>query len=186
MSALLDYVRCQAHHNRWANQQVIAAIAALSDDEYYESVIPEAKSIHFVLNHALAIDKLWIGEVVGKDSGIESSIEILHDKKQDYVVDREATDRDIVRIVEGFTEADLEAILYVDEPEGGEAEWPFIYEVAHVFRHQVHHRGQLATLLLHTSAPSLKIDHLYLPEPRETASPQDHGAGVGETISSVR
>lgn len=164
MSKLRDSCRCRARYNLWANQQIIDAISHLNDAEFYEPVLPKSKAVNFLLNHVLVIDKLWISEVENAEFDVTSSVQMLHDKREDYLSDRQATDRRIVQIVDTFSEADFEAMLYCDDPGLGVKEWLAIYELDHIFRHQIHHRGQLSILLQYTSAPALKIDQLFLPE----------------------
>jgi uncharacterized damage-inducible protein DinB len=170
MPSLAAYHRSYARHNHWANEQILDAILKLPGDQYYKPILPKTRSIHELLNHVLVMDKLWLAELEGRDIGITSGMQMLHEDRDAYVADRRATDLALIAATDARTDADLEAILYCDEPVDGLSEWPLMYEVAHVFRHQVHHRGQVTVLLQQTDVGAPKIDGLFVPEPAEASA----------------
>ncbi|HTN86946.1 DinB family protein [Sorangium sp. So ce118] len=163
MASLLDYLGIYAQYNQWANEQIIAAITKLDDAEYYQPVLPKSRSIHELLNHVLVMDKLWISELRGIDPGITSGMQMLHPERGAYIADRRETDAELVKLVGSFTMDDLDAILDCSEAGDDLPEYPMMLEAAHVFRHQVHHRGQITILLQHTAVAPPKLDGLFVP-----------------------
>jgi uncharacterized damage-inducible protein DinB len=179
MTLLVGYHRSYAEYNSWANEQIIAAIAQLPDEEYYRPILPKSRSIHEILNHILVMDKVWLGEVNQVDLGITSGKQLLHESKDAYIRDRRATDAEIAGMLGRLSDADLIATISYDEPQDGFQEWPMSMEIAHVFRHQVHHRGQLSILLQHSSvAEQPKLDGFFLPSALRNGSPDAAEAAV--------
>lgn len=164
MADLLGYLRCYAEYNKWANEQVLASAERATDAEYYDPIVPGSRSIHMLLNHVLLMDKLWLAENRGEEFEVETGMDLLHADKASFVHDRRDTDDEIIAFITGMDEEMLDATLCSDEPFDGLTEWPFFLEIAHVFRHQVHHRGQITTLLQNTSAGAPKLDSLFVPE----------------------
>jgi uncharacterized damage-inducible protein DinB len=164
MASLLDYLRVYAQYNQWANEQIIAAITQLEDAEYYRPVVPRSRAIHEILNHVLVMDKLWLSELRGFDANITSGMQMLHPDRGGYIADRRATDAELARTMAELTEADLDAILDCGDAGDDVPEYPMMLEAAHVFRHHVHHRGQLTILFQHTAVAAPKLDGLFVPE----------------------
>jgi uncharacterized damage-inducible protein DinB len=164
MNTLSTYHRTFAEYNSWANETIIAAILQMPDDEYYRPIFPKSLSIHQILNHMLVVDKVWLGEVRQVDVGIASGTQILHETKHAYINDRRAVDIEIAELVDQLTARDLKSVVRYDEPQDGFQEWPMMLEVAHVFRHQIHHRGQISILMQNSSIEAPKLDGLFLPQ----------------------
>jgi uncharacterized damage-inducible protein DinB len=172
MKGLADYHRSYAEHNRWGNELIIAAILAMPDDEYYQPIMPKSRTIHQILNHVLVMDRVWLGEVRQVDSGITSGTQIIYETKDDYIAGRRATDAEMTELLQGLTDADLEMMICYDEPQDGFQQWPMMMEVAHIFRHQIHHRGQVSILLQNSSVEMPKLDQLFLPASLKVADPK--------------
>lgn len=163
MASLLEYLRTYALYNQWANEEIIAAIGKLGDAEYYEPVLPKGRAIHELLNHVLVMDTLWLSELLGREADISSGMQMLHARRADYIAARRQLDAEILQVVESFTDADLGAILDCSDAGDDVPEYPMMLEAAHVFRHQVHHRGQITVLLQHSSIAPPKLDGLFVP-----------------------
>jgi uncharacterized damage-inducible protein DinB len=172
MADLRSYLRCYAEYNKWANEQVLACADRATDAEYYDPVVPGSRSIHMLLNHVLLMDKLWLAENKDEEFEVETGMDMLHPDRAGYVRDRRDTDDEIIAFVAGLGQDMLDATLCSDEPVDGLTEWPFFLEIAHVFRHQVHHRGQITILLQNTSAGAPKLDSLFVPERLRQAEEQ--------------
>jgi uncharacterized damage-inducible protein DinB len=164
MNMLSTYHRTYAEYNSWANEAIIAAILKMPDNEYYQPIFPKSLPIHQILNHVLVMDKVWLGEVRQVDVGITSGMQILHETKHAYIRDRRAIDIEIAEHVDQLTARDLRSLIRYDEPQEGFEEWPMMLEVAHIFRHQIHHRGQVSVLMQNSSVEAPKLDGLFLPQ----------------------
>lgn len=164
MVDLVGYLRCYAEYNKWANEEIICCIEKMPDEEYYQPLVSGSRSIHMLLNHVLLMDKLWLAENEGAEFEVETGMDLLHEDRAGYVRDRRGTDDALLALVEGFDRELLDATLCADEPVDGLSEWPFFLEVAHVFRHQVHHRGQITILLQNSSVAPPKLDALFVPK----------------------
>lgn len=164
MSLLKEYLAIYARYNASANERIFASAAEVSDALYYQPVVARSHSIHEVLNHALAADRAWIGELTQQPSDISDRYQILCQTREELLEERRRTDAEMIALVDALTEEDLTALIRYDDAAAGPLKWPFMLEVAHVFRHSTHHRGQVTILLEAAGVEMPKIDELFVPE----------------------
>jgi len=95
-----------ARYNRWANERLYDATAALPDAEYRADRGAFFKSLHGTLNHLLVADRIWMRRFTGTGTAPDELDAILH---QDFTALREARraeDERISRYVDGLGEGD--------------------------------------------------------------------------------
>jgi len=149
-----------AHYNAWANGQVYAAAAALSDADYRADRGAFFKSVHGTLNHLLVADRLWMKRFTGTGEAPNRLDEILHEDLSELRAAREAEDRRIITYAEGLTEESLGGTLrFRTIVNPTDMEQPLVPALLHFFNHQTHHRGQVHALLtgLAGDAPSIDL-----------------------------
>ncbi|MBM3596880.1 MAG: damage-inducible protein DinB [Alphaproteobacteria bacterium] len=163
----LDYFRTFARYNQWANRRLYAACAQLPDEEYRKARPAFFKSILGALNHLLVGDRIWLGRIDGRDSGITALNQILYVVFSELCRAREAEDERLISIVDGLTEQRVASTLAYRQivSPGGEQRTPMRFVLGHLFNHQTHHRGQVHDLLTQTAVPPPPLDLiLYLRE----------------------
>lgn len=162
--SLRDYLAIYAKYNAFANDQVLAAAEHVRDDDYYKPILPRSRSIHGILNHVIAADMAWIGEMKQEPSGIVSRDQIVCESRQMLWRERGRTNVEMISLVDDLSEADLMSMIEYQDAAAGSIQWPLALELAHVFRHSSHHRGQLTILLEACGVEAPKIDELFVPQ----------------------
>lgn len=163
MTLLKDYLAIYARYNSHANEQIFASVAQVKDELYYEPVLACSRSIHGILNHVLAADRAWIGEMTQEPSNITERFQIVCETRAGLLEERRRADAEMTALIDQLSEDDLTALIQYDDAEAGPLQWPFMLEVAHVFRHASHHRGQVTILLEAAGVEMPKIDELFVP-----------------------
>jgi uncharacterized damage-inducible protein DinB len=132
-----------AHYNRWANNRIYAAAAALPDADYRADKGAFFKSLHGTLNHLLLADQLWLRRFTGKGPVHTKLDTILHEDFASLREARVAEDERIIAYIDGLSEHDLAATFsYTPITNPEPLTQPLEPALTHFFNHQTHHRGQ--------------------------------------------
>ncbi len=145
----LAQYRSLARYNHWMNAKVYDTCAELTDDERRRDAGAFFGSIHATLNHILWGDRAWLNRLSKNTYDLPLPIGTqVHADFADLHADRQAMDRDIIAWADGFTPEFLAApYVWKASVDNMERTHPTWLLVSHVFNHQTHHRGQIATLL---------------------------------------
>jgi len=160
---LKDYLAVSARYNLSANERLFAFVGQLKPELYYQPVLACSRSIHGILNHVMAADLAWIGEGTQRPSSISSPDQIVHATCEQLMHERPIIDAEMVSLIDQLSESDLMAMIQYDDAAAGPMQWPFVLEIAHVFRHASHHRGQVTILMEALGVEAPKIDDLFVP-----------------------
>ncbi|MFK8015677.1 MAG: DinB family protein [Gammaproteobacteria bacterium] len=148
-----------AEYNRWMNERLYAACAALPDNELREDLGAYFGSILGTLNHGLVGDMIWLQrfskhqshfatlEDIRSEPAITQLDKRLHNEFSTLLRARTDLDLVIISLCREFEEADFDTALRYTNTEGRSYRRPFGLLVQHFFNHQTHHRGQITTLL---------------------------------------
>lgn len=147
-----------AHYNRWANERIYEAAAALDVEDYFADRRAYFRSIHGTLNHILAIDKLWFGRFTGDLYALPSFDVILHDNLADLRGARQAFDDHIIAVVDGLDDFRIRGLFHWITTEGEPYTSTLDRCLTQIFNHQTHHRGQVHTLLSQLAGDAPPID----------------------------
>lgn len=144
-----EYCTTMAAYNRWMNERLYALCANLDDAHRQRDMGAFFGSIHGTLNHLLWGDLMWLSRFTGRPRPETAIDEPVHDDFADLRNAREAVDRDILDWVATIDEDWLAApFTWTTSTDGSEHTGPAWLLVTHFFQHQIHHRGQLTTLLM--------------------------------------
>ena len=158
------YCELMARYNRWMNEKLYVICDDIPDADRRKDMGAFFKSIHGTLNHLLFGDVVWMArfqqrEVPGR------IIAELHADFSELRVAREAMDARILEWTATLTAQWLEApFAYRSNVDGRTRTMPAWMLVAHLFNHQIHHRGQLTTLLMQSGIDPGDTDLPFLPE----------------------
>ena len=156
---MLDYFRTLARYNQWANRRLYAACAQLSEAEYMKPRQAFFGSIHGTLNHNLVGDRLWMGRITGRDSGIRALDQMLYGDFAGLRVAREAEDAQIINVIDAMDMPTLNTTLrYKALVDNSTSAMPMRFVLAHLFNHATHHRGQAHGLLSQTAVAPPPLD----------------------------
>jgi len=166
-----DYAKTLAAYNRWMNDRIYDACAKLSDEERKRDAGAFFKSIHGTLNHILLGDRVWLGRLVGVPFVVKTLDQELYADFTELRAQRGKTDEDIVAWADSLTEAAFDGQMsYMSTVNPQLRIYPFWVAVTHLFNHQVHHRGQVTTLLTQRGIDPGVTDLIWLPQLQPMAS----------------
>lgn len=157
--SLLDQFRLFADYNRLMNERLYAAVALLPDEELRRDRGAFFKSVLGTLNHLLVGDVIWLkrfaghpssGDVLADVSALRrpgSLDAILHHDFAALAAQRKRMDEILVEWIHVLSESDLADSITYRNMAGERFEKSYGSLISHLFLHQVHHRGQVTTLL---------------------------------------
>ena len=156
---MLDQYRLFAEYNRLMNVRLYDAASRLSDSDLRRDRGAFFKSVLGTLNHILVGDIIWLKRFSGHPSSEKALSDVARLDRpgsldavlfDDLAVLREErlkVDDVIVRWIHSLSEEDLGGSIAYESMAGVPYRKPFASLISHLFLHQVHHRGQVTTLL---------------------------------------
>ena len=159
---LLEHLRGQARANRLANRRLHEAMRPLSEAEFTAVRTGFFPSLAKTLNHILAVDVYYLA-ALHREADMEAQWQrfvpaaTLHE-----LAARQATsDERLIAYCESLDAAALEAPIAMDRGERVDTD-SAARVLAHLFMHQVHHRGQAHAMLSGTSVKPPQLDEFLL------------------------
>ncbi|HEY0285533.1 MAG TPA: DinB family protein [Pseudomonas sp.] len=156
----MNYFLAQAFNNLWANHRLLTACEALSEAEYKAPRTGFFPSIQHTLCHILDVDDYYLavlsGDLAGQDLSSCSTRTFL-----EVAAQQRTTDRLLVKFCKGVVCEEAAREVKLNRAEG-------MFEeridriLLHLFEHQIHHRGQVHTMLAGTSVPPPQLDEFFL------------------------
>ena len=152
-----------ARNNAWSNDRLYRACALLSEAEYRAKRVSFFPSIPATLSHILTVDWYYIDaleaggrgyDVFEKDEPFETLAELTQAQK--------ASDLKLISICDRLDEAGLTRPVILDRREAGRFTETASAVLAHLFVHQIHHRGQAHAMLSGTSVKPPQLDEFFL------------------------
>ena len=167
----IGYARTMASYNRWMNERLYECCAGISDAERKRDMGAFFKSIHGTLNHLLLADRVWMGRFVGPAFTPGSLADELYADFDELRRERAKMDDAIDAWVATLTDERLHGELrYTSIVNPAPRTVGVALAVTHFFNHQIHHRGQLTTLLMQQGIDPGATDLMWAPQPAAVAS----------------
>ena len=161
----LEYATTLASYNRWMNGRIYAACAQLSGEQRKRDVGAFFKSIHGTLNHLLLGDRLWLGRFTRVPFTFRSLDQELYAEFDELRTQRNKTDDEIVAWAHSLSSEEFAGHLsYMSVVDPQLRTSPFWVAVTQLFSHQIHHRGQVTTLLVQQGVDPGATDLIWLPD----------------------
>lgn len=148
-----------AEYNQLMNYRQYEAAAKLTDSDLYEDKGAFFKSVFGTLNHILVGDIVWLKRFSVHPSS-RKALSYLNELEKPKSLDvllftdfdelkkeREKIDQIIIEWVNQLSDTDLTTCITYTNMAGNSFSKPFLSLINHLFLHQVHHRGQVTTLL---------------------------------------
>ena len=157
-----DYFIAQARNSHWSNHRLHSACLRLPAPEYYATRPSFFGSIHVHLDHIVFVDWLYLERLTGEQYLPVDVGDELHSELAPLVEDQVTADRALIEYCEGATPETLSSQVsfkLLDGTQYTEAVWSVL---AHLFTHQIHHRGQVHDMLSATSVAPPQLDEFYL------------------------
>ena len=163
MSTLQMHFRAMARNNLWSNHRLHRACAQLSPEECAENRGAFFGSILGTLNHILLVDRWYLGRLTGTLSEpIRPHDTMLYADLPSLTMAQPESDRGILEFCDSLDSDRLAAAVEWTNAEGGRCSDPVHVVLAHLFLHQIHHRGQVHQMLCTTHVRAPQLDEFLL------------------------
>jgi uncharacterized damage-inducible protein DinB len=164
-------MRAMACNNAWANHRLLRACSLLTDEEFSAPRIGFFPSLRATLNHILTVDWFYVDacerSLAGKPineraAGFFDPAEPCADCAS-LSLEQHAVDGRLVALCDALQEPDFERTIAL--PRGEHVQRERLDRVlAHLFQHQVHHRGQAHAMLSGTRIAPPQLDEFFAAE----------------------
>ncbi|MDY0884508.1 DinB family protein [Dongia soli] len=161
MPSLLNHFRAMARNNAWSNARLLDACAKLSDADFSARRISFFPSLQATLNHILIVDRNYLADMRGTGRPYFDE-EILYSTMAELAPAQRETDRQLIAFCDSLGESDLERIVAIDRRDGVDYRETIGDILAHLYVHQIHHRGQAHAMLAGTDVAPPQLDEFFL------------------------
>jgi uncharacterized damage-inducible protein DinB len=165
VTSLVQHLQAMARNNVWANVRLLDACGQLDDAAYRAKRTSFFPSIHLTLNHILLVDWYYLDAL---DNGGRRWRELyaLGDAPCPTFAElrREQTtaDRRLIAYCEELSPARLDDVVTLYRPGDRQYRERIADVLAHLFQHDIHHRGQVHAMLAGTAVPPPQLDEFFL------------------------
>jgi uncharacterized damage-inducible protein DinB len=163
-TGLTGHFVAMAGNNAWANHRLLTACKALTPAEFAERRTGFFPSLRATLNHILWVDVYYIDALL-RDPTVLARYDDpppdFADAGALYEAQR-ASDRRLIDFCRRQTEASLAEGLVLPRPNRTPPASSVASILAHLFQHQIHHRGQAHAMLSGTSVKPPQLDEFFL------------------------
>ena len=166
--SLAHHFATEAYNNAWANHRLLGASARLSDAEFVAARVSFFPSIKATLNHILTVDWYYLEALERSLSGRPPDPdperffrpEEPFERCADLAREQRAADLRLIALCESLDDGDLDRTIEIPRRRGIQRE-AARRVLAHLFQHQIHHRGQAHAMLAGTSVKPPQLDEFY-------------------------
>ena len=166
---------CLAHHfytmaanNAWANHRLLAACAQLSQQDFAAPRTSFFPSLKATLNHIVTVDWFYVdaleralaGQPANPDARRFFAPPEPFATCAEIAAAQHAVDQRLLAACRGLTDTQLDTPVAILRRTGVEHE-SVTRLLAHLFQHQIHHRGQAHAMLAGTSVKPPPLDEFF-------------------------
>ncbi|MEO1199882.1 MAG: DinB family protein [Pseudomonadota bacterium] len=168
MTTLVDHFRAMARNSLWANDRLFEACTKLPDGAFTAERTGFFPSISATLNHNHAVDLYYRDALEGGGKGrtLYNDTPVMDDPAVSKDAQRRS-DEALVGVCDRLSADDLDRFVPMDRCERGIIEERIDAVLAHLFQHQIHHRGQAHCMLSATPVAPPQLDDFFLTLDRE-------------------
>jgi uncharacterized damage-inducible protein DinB/8-oxo-dGTP pyrophosphatase MutT (NUDIX family) len=163
MDRLVAHFRAMARNNAWANARLLEACEALGPEGFSAPGVSFFPSIRATLNHLYAVDQYYIAAL--EEAGLgPAAFREAPDFAEPAALRtaQAASDVRLIAFCDRLTGADLDRSVVTDRGSGVRVPERIDALLAHLFQHQIHHRGQAHAMLAGTAVPPPQLDEFFL------------------------
>lgn len=185
MNELVHYFHAQACNNAWSNLRLLRACAALDDAAFAAPRTGFFPSLKDTLNHIVTVDWLYVDALERAVAGrpVNPDVDRFFEPPAPFVTCATLTsaqrevDRRLIALCAGLT--DLRLTVSIQRADHVQRE-PIARVLAHLFQHQIHHRGQAHAMLTGTSVAPPQLDEFFLAEEAPLRAAELEALGLRE------
>ncbi len=181
-TGLVSHFRAMAYNNAWANHRLLSACEALTPAEFAALRTGFFPSLRATFNHILAVDQYYIDALESFDA-LRRYSETGPDFA-DATAMRGAqaqSDWRLIDFCEQQTEETLGRDCVLPRPDRKPPPSRVSAILAHLFQHQIHHRGQAHAMLAGTEVKPPQLDEFFLAGDEPLRREELHFLGFPET-----
>ncbi len=168
MNPLVHHLVTMAHNNAWANLRLLRAAAALDHAAFVAPRTGFFPSIMATLNHNLTVDWFYVAAIergiaglpVDPDGRRYFDPELPFDVCGPLTNAQREVDARLIAVCRGLHDDDLARTVAIPW-RSGVAHETTARVLAHLFEHQIHHRGQAHAMLSGTAVAPPQLDEFF-------------------------
>jgi uncharacterized damage-inducible protein DinB len=160
---LCAHLVAMARNNAWSNHRLHAACARLSQAELEAPRTSFFPTLQQTLNHLYVVDAYYLDGLEGGGRGLEIVAEPLpYPRLAELTPAQRAHDRRLIRFCESLDACGVTRQVELDRGDEGLWREQVHAVLAHLFVHQIHHRGQAHAMLSGTAVAPPQLDEFFL------------------------
>jgi uncharacterized damage-inducible protein DinB len=189
MTSLARHLYASAHNNAWANHRLLQACGQLTQDEFSAPRTGFFPSIRATLNHNLTVDDYYLDAIERSLRGDppHPAPGSFFDPEEpcatcaELVAAQQRMDQRLLAVAHALLAdgALLERVIEVPRTRRIDRE-PLHRLLAHLYQHQVHHRGQAHSMLSGTRVAPPQLDEFFCVNDLERREGNFRALGVTE------
>lgn len=176
-----------AYNNAWANHRLLKACSCLSQADFAATRTGFFPSIKATLNHTLTVDWYYLDalERSWRDQPPNSAAWKFFDPEEPFATGtalqaaQYEADQRLVAFCKSLTDSVMAQPVYIPRHSGIQIE-QVSRILAHLFQHQIHHRGQVHTMLVETPVKPPQLDEFFCANDAELREADFHELGFSE------
>ncbi len=166
--SLARHLAAEACNNAWANHRLLKACCPLTQEEFVAPRTSFFPSIKATLNHILTVDWYYVEILERSLAGLpphENAARHFEPEEPfetcaDISREQHAVDRRLVALCNGIGDRELDAAILLPRRQGIQRD-SLRRILAHLFQHDIHHRGQVHAMLAGTRIKPPQLDEFY-------------------------
>jgi len=157
--SMLKQFKLFAEYNQLMNQRIFRSAAQLSDDDLKKDCGAFFKSVFGSLNHIMVGDIVWLKRFATHSSSQaalsyvvnlekpKSLDSFIHPNLSDLEKERIKIDEAMIQWIENLSEQNITECISYENMAGKPFQKQYSSLISHLFLHQIHHTGQITTLI---------------------------------------
>lgn len=167
-ASLARHLAAAAHNNAWANHRLHRACGELTPEEFGAKRTSFFPSVRATLNHILTVDWYYLEMLERSLAGLpphERPARFFEpaepfESARDLQREQRAADMRLVALCEALGDEQMDAVILLPRRDGVLRDRADRI-LAHLFQHQIHHRGQVHAMLSGTRVKPPPLDEFY-------------------------
>jgi uncharacterized damage-inducible protein DinB len=168
MSRLGHHLATMAYNNAWSNHRLLGAVTRLTQADFEAERTSFFPSIKATLNHILTVDWYYVDTIERglREQPVNASALRFFEPEEPFAAceplraAQRAVDRRLIDLCVTLTDRVLDLPIGILRSAGIQHE-TVTRLLAHLFQHQIHHRGQVHAMLAGTPVEPPQLDEFF-------------------------
>jgi uncharacterized damage-inducible protein DinB len=182
LNPLTGHVVAMARNNAWSNHRLLSACEALTPEEFAAPRVSFFPSLRLTFNHILDVDLYYVTALEGGDAlALYAAPDSDFADARSMRLVQTAIDKRLLAFCERQTDESLARDCVLPRPNRKPPPTRTDLVLAHLFQHQIHHRGQAHAMLSGTRVKPPQLDEFFLAGEQELRRDELRALGLPET-----